>query len=57
MSTERELTPGGPATRLHSIAYPDLAATLQLNTVNTVNSAVSILGKAAAYGMQIYYLF
>lgn len=46
MSTERELTPGCPA-RLHAISYPDLAATIQLNTVN---SAVSILGKAAAYG-------
>lgn len=46
MSTERELTPGGP-TRLHTVAYPDLAATIQLNTVN---SAVSLFGKATSFG-------
>ena len=42
MSTENELTPGGP-TRLHTLAYSELATTLQLNTV-------SLLGKAVTYG-------
>lgn len=43
MSTENELTPGEHS-RLHSLTYPDLAATLQLN------GAVNILSKAVSYG-------
>lgn len=42
MSTERELTPGGPEPLAH-LALPDIA-TLGLNT------AVSILGKAYGCG-------
>lgn len=39
MSTERELTPGGP-TEYHTISFADLAATLQLN------GGISLIGKA-----------
>lgn len=39
MSTERELTPGGP-TEYHTISFADLAATLQLN------GQISLIGKA-----------
>lgn len=43
MSTENELTPGMPP-HLHTMSYPDLATTLQLN------NAVSLLEKASTYG-------
>lgn len=43
MSTENELTPGVPA-HLHTMSYPDLATTIQLN------NAVSLLEKASVYG-------
>lgn len=43
MSTENELTPGVPA-HLHTLSYPDLATTIQLN------NAVSLLEKASVYG-------
>lgn len=53
MSTENELTPGVPP-RLHTISYPDLTATIQLN------NAVSLLtaGKTATYGkLFLFYLY
>lgn len=43
MSTENELTPGIPA-HLHTMSYPDLTTTIQLN------NAVSLLEKASTYG-------
>lgn len=43
MSTENELTPGMPP-HLHTMSYPDLATTIQLN------NAVSLLEKASTYG-------
>lgn len=51
MSTENELTPGLPA-HLHTMTYPDLTTTIQLN------NAVSLLEKASVYGKynQNYYL-
>lgn len=43
MSTENELTPGIPP-HLHTMSYPDLTTTIQLN------NAVSLLEKASTYG-------
>ncbi|KAJ6647531.1 hypothetical protein Bhyg_02754 [Pseudolycoriella hygida] len=42
MSTENELTPGLPV-HLHTMTYPDLTTTIQLN------NAVSLLEKASVY--------
>lgn len=40
MSTERELTPGGPP-QLHPLSYSDLATHIQLNGVNIMGKNFS----------------